>query len=130
LLVFLYRADTSGVTSKTVVPGWDDLILCSELSSLDSLKELSLSEDHQAQFYDKSAADPKRSKVTGSWSFDQASKRYSVKLNGAATDYILVSPENAEGCMLIKGSLDSANLRESWFSVEIDQTNGEDRPGY
>ena len=55
LLVFLYHADTSGVTSKgkTVVPGWDDLIFCSELSSLDSLKELSLSEDHQAQFYDK-----------------------------------------------------------------------------
>jgi hypothetical protein len=53
-----------------------------------------------------------------------------VTLNGATADYILVSPENAEGCMLIKGSPDSANLRESWFSVEIDSTNDEDRPGY
>ena len=51
-----------------------------------------------------------------------------MALNGVTTDYILISPENAEGCMLIKGSLDSANLRESWFSVEIDSTNDKDRP--
>jgi hypothetical protein len=53
-----------------------------------------------------------------------------VTLKGVTTDYILISPENAEGCMLIKGSPDSANLRESWFSVEIDSTNDEDRSGY
>ena len=114
----------SNKTSPPIVPGWQKLISCSSAVSLDGSKELLLSEDHRAMFYDKSLLkDGKRYEdigVAGEWSFDDPSKKYFVSLSGTINIYTLVSPEQVSTCMLIRGNLESADLVESWFSAEAD----------
>jgi hypothetical protein len=107
-----------------IVPGWQELASCSYAVSLDGNKELLLSEDHSATLYDKSVMkEGSRYKdigAPGTWSFDDNSKKYTVSFGGIADIYTVVSPEQVSFCMLIKGNLESANLRESWFSAETD----------
>ena len=52
----------------------------------------------------------------GAWSYDAASKRYVVRLNGETTTYTLVARGEPVTCILYKGDLGSADLRASWFS--------------
>jgi len=42
-------------------------------------------------------------------------------------NYFLLSQDSIEGCILVKGSLDDANLRESWFSSREDELPDDDR---
>jgi hypothetical protein len=59
--------------------------------------------------------------VNGSWSFNQSTERYSIHLSDAETDYELVEIDDSDTCILVKGTLESANLKESWFSVRDDE---------
>src|SRR5262249_55947820 len=69
------------------IPGWDDLIYCSEVQSLDGYKQLSFSANHVVQFYENRSSKDRKEKrtVIGTWSFDENSKRYTVTLNDATT---------------------------------------------
>jgi hypothetical protein len=110
------------VPVRVVVPGWDDLASCSFLISLDGAKHLTLFENHRAQLSEVERlknGDPKNQNEDR-WSFDENSKLYSLTLNKETTVYALVSPVEADGCMLINGNLEAANLRRSWFSTHSD----------
>jgi hypothetical protein len=122
----------SPTEKRPSVPGWQDLILCSELVSMDGRKTLSLSEDHSVILHEEESAQGKDDKkgdrdVKGTWSYDQLYNEYSVSLVGTTTTYTIVNPEVANTCLFIKGTLESANLRESWFSW-IDQDEVEQPP--
>jgi len=134
--VFVYAiyVHRSHEVTPPTIPGWDELIHCSHAVSIDGSKELRLSERHIATLYDKSLAkDGKLSEnrgVLGAWSFDDRSKKYLLSLAGTTNAYTLLSPEQVNTCMLIKGNLESADLRESWFSAEQDDPGDDDRdPG-
>ena len=120
--IFFYKSDEARtLENKSAIPGWDDLIPCSDMVSFDGTKTLTLYEDHRASFYDNDQLKaPKEGEhgvtAEGTWSFDEISKRYSVTLNGLTTDYLMLFPEDVNTCMLIKGDLETADLRGSWFS--------------
>ena len=46
---------------------------------------------------------------------------YAITLNGMTSVYSVVQPENSHTCLLIKGDLKSANLGESWFSLNLEE---------
>jgi hypothetical protein len=134
--IFSDRADKAR-TPIRIVPGWQDLISCSYVTSLDGTKQLSISENNRATLYESVALSDKkrgdeRISVEGTWSFDEISKQYFVALNGETTAYLLVSPERGGVCMLIAGELEAANLRRSWFSFQADDDDndpGDQGPG-
>jgi hypothetical protein len=112
-------------TTPTPVLGWDGLLPCSYVASLDGAKELMLYENHSVRLYDE--RNPKdrterdqNNTIDGEWSFDEALKQYAITLNGVTTVYSVVQPENSNTCLLVKGGLNSANLRESWFSLNLE----------
>jgi hypothetical protein len=114
-------------TSKSQIAptrGWDDLILCSNLVSLEGEKTLSLSEDHSVIFEDDEVAEnnSKENQVTikGTWSYDENSKEYTVTLGRMTTIYTVMQPKNSPACLFIKGKLEAADLRESWVSANSD----------
>jgi hypothetical protein len=131
---FIFSAKTDKVRAPIrTVPGWEDLISCSYVTSLDGTKHLSISENNRATLYERVAlSDKKRISIEGIWSFDEISKRYFVALNGETTTYQLVNPEGGGVCMLIAGELEAANLRRSWFSFQADDDDndpGDQGPG-
>jgi hypothetical protein len=107
-----------------------DPSLCSLTTSLDGSRVLFLSDNHRASFEDhsplKEGEDGKGRFVDGEWSYDEASKKYTVTLNGAATTYSLVKISDSNICMLIKGELGAADLRASWFSSGSDDDPGDE----
>ena len=113
-----------------IFPGWDDLIFCSYVQSFDGTKQLSFSANQFVRFsdYGSSSDRTKGQKdvtIDGTWSFDETSKRYAVSLNGETTVYSVIRPENSDTCLLIKGDLESANLRESWFPFRDEDVEDE-----
>jgi hypothetical protein len=96
--------------------GWADLLDCAYMASLDGTKELEFSDDLRAVMYDKAKRNErgKYLKVDGTWSFDETTKLYTVTLNGESAAYSIAAPAGGN-CVLVKGDLGSANLRESWF---------------
>ena len=73
--------------------GWDDLISCSDSTSLDGTRRLSVSENSHAILYEAHGPSDRgeRSETIsreGTWSFDETSKRYVVVLNGETTTYL------------------------------------------
>jgi hypothetical protein len=116
------------------VPGWDDLILCSNVTSLDETKTLDLDEDHRAVLNGTPALNAPQNapppKVEGTWSFDPTSKQYSITIGGVTNVYSLVNPLSIETCMLIKGSIGAADMRDSWFATRDDPSEGEDHRGF
>jgi hypothetical protein len=132
--IFSARTDKARAPIR-IVPGWEDLISCSYVTSLDGTKQLSISENNRATLYesvallDKTGGD-ERISIDGTWSFDETSKQYFVALNGETTTYLLVSPEKGGVCMLVAGELEAANLRRSWFSFQADDNDpGDQGPG-
>jgi hypothetical protein len=127
--VFVHRPE--------IVPtalGWGDLISCSDSTSLDGTRRLSVSENSHAILYEAHGpSDRRRGNETiskeGTWSFDEISKRYLLVLNGETTTYLLVSPEGGGMCMLIAGDVQSADLRQSWFSSPADDNHEPDDQG-
>jgi hypothetical protein len=113
-------------TPATLSPaGWDDLIACSELVSIDGSKRLSLFENHVLKVYDKTAT---KKTESGTWSYREQSKQYSIMLADQNWDYVLVAPNGSDTCMLAKGSVEAANLGASWFSIanEYDDSRDDD----
>jgi hypothetical protein len=114
--------------------GWDDLISCSDSTSLDGTRRLSVSENNNAILYEaRGPSDRRRDNETiskeGTWSFDEISKKYLIVLNGETTTYLLVIPEGGGMCMLIAGDVQSADLRQSYFSSPADENHEPDDQG-
>ena len=84
LLWILFVKEKTSVTVPP--PGWDYLSACSELVSIDGLRRLSLFENHVLKVYDKTAA---KKAESGSWSFREQSKQYSITLADQNRNYIL-----------------------------------------
>jgi hypothetical protein len=132
--IFFYKSDGARTAqNKLAIPGWDDLVPCSDMVSFDGMKALTLHDDHRASFYNKDPLKaPKEGEhdvtAEGTWSFDETSNRYSVTLNGLTTDYLMLSPEDVSTCMLIKGDLEAADLRGSWFAKSDEPENDEPEP--
>ncbi len=101
-------------------PGWEDLILCSDLTSIDSKKTLSLHKNFSARLKDGSGiGDPVWSE--GRWALLNAEQHaYSIEIPGAAGHYIVVSPPDSDGCVLAAGTLNQVDLGKSWFSMPIE----------
>jgi hypothetical protein len=97
--------------------GWNELVSCSDLTSLDGTQRMTLSENHVVSLRDERG--PKFSK-SGLWLYDEPSKRYSVTLLDQTSIYSIVAPRGTDTCMLIKGDLEAADLRGSWFSSSAD----------
>jgi hypothetical protein len=108
-------------------PGWEDLGHCFFTMSFDGTKGLSLSYTRQATLYDYAKmVGRKEVTVEGTWTFDEAAKRYAVTLDGAVTTYSVVAPEQTAVCILVKGDLGAADLRASWFSPVHFDDDGDD----
>ena len=126
--IFFWPTNSS---SKTVASaaGWDDLALCSELSSFDGEKSLVLHEDGRADLADHTSAD-NVTKSEGSWKLrDSAKKTYEVEAPGAAGVYTLIEPQDPKQCMLAAGDPDRADLEASWFpSDTFEEPMDEDSP--
>jgi hypothetical protein len=102
--------------NEAPILGWSELASCSDLMSLDGTKQLTLFENHSVKFHDEGSS--KVSKI-GLWSYDEPSKRYSVTLPDQTSTYFIVAPRGTDTCMLIKGDLEAADLRGSWFSSSV-----------
>jgi hypothetical protein len=114
---------------KPAVPGWDDLIPCSLVTSFEGTKQLTLFENHRVKLLEEARSKDghPQNQDEGLWSFDGDSKRYSLTLNGVTMVYTLVSPEQTDTCILISGDLEAANLRRSWFSTTNSATESDDQ---
>ena len=124
------RTDVTQKTEERSLPaGWLDLSSCAFTKSFDGKKWLMLGDDQSAQLREALAPEPDKAinerVSTGKWSYDEVSKQYSVTLDGETTKYALVSQDGVATCILVKGDLRNANLRESWFAT-IDDDPGDD----
>jgi hypothetical protein len=112
--------DIAARPQKPAVLGWNDLETCAFLTSLDDKKNLTLTEDQGAELMeaapDENDAPTESKKLQGRWGYDAGSKRYSITLNGDTATYTLISRGEPATCILVKGDLDTADLRASWFS--------------
>jgi hypothetical protein len=124
----------SAWTNKPAQPepwpvGFEELIDCSSTSSLDGTKELHLSENSVAVMYDKSKKENgKYRRFNGKWAFNEASKLYTVTLNGEPIAYSIVQPSGWGSCMLVKGDLRSVDLTTAWFAIPSENTGSSDPP--
>jgi hypothetical protein len=109
---WLVILQTGKQTIPPVIPGWDDLLYCADVASLDGTRRVTFAENHSVYFHDENV----EGRTNDTWSFDQELKRYTITLKGQATTYSLISPKGANTCMLIKGNVEAADLRGSWFA--------------
>lgn len=125
---YSYSERPSAAAHSENPSGWDELTLCSELTSIDSKKSLSLSSDLKAKLTEQS--DRGRPKITeGRWTLLDAERHtYQIDIVGASGVYSVVSPPDAEGCILALGGADYTDLRRSWFSVHSDAAEPQDPP--
>jgi len=91
--------------------------------SFDGMKELALSDNHQAILYDLSKKESRKNlTIEGTWSFDESTHRYAVALNDVVTTYSVVAPrsvvtlDESVACLLVKGDLGAVDMRASWFA--------------
>lgn len=95
--------------------GWNDLVLCSVQTSIDSKKTLLLDTDFSAIVTDR-----KGNKLgEGKWSLADAQNHiFKIDAPGATGLYIVVSPPDSEGCLLgaIVRDFNQVDLHRSWFS--------------
>jgi hypothetical protein len=115
--------DLARTTTAPAVAGWDELGACSSVASLDGMKQLSFLPNGGANFSDdspqKDGDATKDRSINGYWRLNEGSKRYTVTLKGENESYLLVTSEHAPVCILIKGDIGAADLRESWFSSPV-----------
>jgi hypothetical protein len=100
-------------------PGWERLARCSFVTSFDGNRDLSFSDDGRAELYDNTNKD--KDVVAGEWRFDEATNLFAVILDGVPKSYAVVEPGQGPICMLLKGDLQAADLKESWFSPSSDE---------
>jgi hypothetical protein len=126
--IFLWRPN-SGAEARPSAAGWENLALCSELSSFDGEKSLALHEDGRADLVDHTSAD-NITRTEGTWRLrDSAKKIYEVESHGATGLYTLVTPQDPKDCMLAAGEPDRVDLQSSWFpSDTFEEPLDEDAP--
>jgi hypothetical protein len=125
--IFLYALFNLTFRHREILPaaaGWESLSQCSDTSSFDGKRHLSLDENHFARI-----EDPDQHVADGSWSFDKVSGRYTITMDGEPVTYLVVAPGDRFYCMLIRGDLVTADLPRSWFysHVDLDDQNGRDK---
>jgi hypothetical protein len=121
----------SPTKNRHEVQGWDELLSCWSVENLDGTKHLMFSSDGSAVFsISQPPSAEKTETLRGTWSLSAGKKsRYSVEIAELHEDYVLVMSPVGEGCMLVSGSLQSANLQKSWFSVLEDASEYREPPG-
>ena len=126
-LIFIRGEDAKQATEPGPA-GWYELLDCSYTVSLDGSKELNLFQNQRAVMYDKAKKNERGKYITvdGTWGFEEATKLYTITLNGESENYSIAEPGQGL-CMLVKGDLASADLRTSWFSLPVDGEPGDDR---
>jgi hypothetical protein len=114
------KSSEVGTATTPAVAGWDQLGSCISVASLDGMRQLSLYGNGGATLSDdtsqKDDTAAKARSIDGYWRFNEGSKRYTVTFKDENTSYLLVTSDRAPVCMLIKGDIGAADLRESWFS--------------
>jgi hypothetical protein len=113
-------------TTPPLIPGWEDLLSCYDVASLDGTTRITFSEDHSIHFYGDNSANS----ASDTWSFDTETKHYVITLKGQSTTYSRIVPAGANICMLVKGSIDAADLRGSWFAFSPDNDDYQDSSPY
>ena len=104
---------------KRDMPGFQDLVPCAFLTSIDSKKSLYLSGDHVARASETSGG--ATNWAAGTWDLvDDDRHLYKITIEGNGTIYALVTAPEGEGCMLAAGSVAAADLSKSWFSALTD----------
>ncbi len=98
--------------------GWFDLSSCAVTRSFDGTKWLSLSDDRSAELRESKKSEEGKDRLSkGEWRYDEATTQYAITINGKTTSYSLFSTDDINTCMLFKGDIASADLRESWFTT-------------
>jgi hypothetical protein len=125
-LVHSRNTEEAGVPLSAGVPGWDILIPCSTVISLNGRQEMSFFDTGRVTLLrDDDSAGSKN--VDGEWHLDTASGRIVVALPGSSsTDYAVVSPEQSNSCVLVRGEIGAADLTASWFSAPDDVDDDRD----
>lgn len=126
---FIFRPEPNITPAPSSSPvGWDDLSLCSELTSIDSKKTLSLREDFSASLKDNTGSG-ESVLSNGRWALIDAERHmYKIDIAGAGGIYVLVSPPDSDGCLLAAGPLNRVNLWRSWFSETPESSDQESEP--
>jgi hypothetical protein len=124
--VYLLLFRDEGGPTKTSPPGWNELGQCTDTVFLDSRRLLSLSENLVAELSEGEPLKRKDRITLGSWSYDETSKEYTIKLNDEQTSYYLLSKDSIATCILVKGKFGAANLNESWFSYDTGDHEADD----
>jgi hypothetical protein len=106
------------VVPEPKVPGWSEIEECLPVTSMDGLRTLDFDRKKTVEMTTRKSVDAAEGETrSGTWSYHDTSRRYTVRLNGAATDYVLVRPIGTSSvCILAKGSLAATDLRESRFA--------------
>jgi hypothetical protein len=98
--------------------GWFDLSSCAVTRSFDGTKWLLLSDDRSAELRESKKSEEGKGPLSkGEWRYDEATTQYAITINGETTSYSLFSTDDINTCMLVKGDIASADLRESWFTT-------------
>ena len=104
---------------RTMAPGFEELVPCAFLTSLDSKSSLYLSGHRDARI--SKTTDAGTTWASGTWTLlADDSHLYRIDIDGVSTTYTLISAPEGEGCMLVPGDVGSADLRKSWFSALTD----------
>jgi hypothetical protein len=116
-------------SDDVVASGWNRLGQCARNTSFDGTKLLRLYEDHKAVIFDRDrwANDSGASngeRIKGSWTFDEQSNLYRIMFGDMSNSYRLLTQDDVKTCMLVKGELAAANLKESWFSIDLEILSG------
>jgi hypothetical protein len=127
-----FRTNPSPETAQAPpAAGWMELGSCTFTRSFDGRRQMSLEDDQSAEVREPSLP-PQQSKEgdervsKGRWSYDETSKQYAVTVSGETTNYSLLSQDGIETCILVKGSFEAADLRESWFSASANDEPPDD----
>jgi hypothetical protein len=128
--LYLFSGGTQNPASapSSLIPGWDDLDECSPMTSFDGYKSLDFDSDHNVDLTEEDNPDDGKftkseRKTSGTWSYHDEHKRFTVIINDRSTDYTLMRPEGSDVCILAVGDLRSVNITESWFgTVYIEST--------
>jgi hypothetical protein len=108
---------------KTSVASWLDY--CSPFETLSGQRALTFFEDRSV-VDDEAPPDEKEkgamlaahpAETKGAWVADEETRRVSVEIDGAKSEYTLLISFSEDQCILVSGSLSAADLTRSLFAV-------------
>ena len=124
--LFYYFTSQPDVKPLPTFAGWDGPGDCTDLTSFDDKKSLTLLSDGKVRLGDSSNKD-ETVWYDGEWALiSPENHTYSVKIAQLDATYKRVSSQGGDRCILVFGSEENANLPLSWFSTPIDDTRDED----